>query len=236
MKRILIALLVITTLSATAQESVLLRLNYAKGDSYLISVDSKQSTGMQGGMNMKMTMGMIVADVVEESIKTESQITSIVIDMMQGGMTMSYDSNSDEELDQMGQMLKSQFAPMMEAITYATIDHQGNLIDTKQAFHIQYPGEMLNLHIDKQYEMNPDASQVARFFIFLEDWKPGHFMHMGTTFVKWRRGDLMWFDWPNMPHASANAGWEPRCLIQITGTMTKWTEDIMLGRVPRITV
>ena len=132
MKKVLIALLVITTLSATAQESVLLRLNYTKGDSYLVSVDSKQSTGMQGGMNMKMTMGMIVTEVAAENIKTESQITAVVMDMMQGGMTMSYDSNSDEELDQMGQMLKSQFAPMMEAITYATIDHQGNLIDTKQ--------------------------------------------------------------------------------------------------------
>ena len=131
MKKVLIALLVITTLSATAQESVLLRLNYTKGDSFLVTTESNQSMGSQGGMNMKMTMGMIVADVVEESIKTESQITSIVIDMMQGGMTMSYDSNSDEELDQMGQMLKSQFAPMMEAVIYNTIDHQGNMIDTK---------------------------------------------------------------------------------------------------------
>ena len=83
-------------------------------------------------MNMKMTMGMIVADVAEENIKTEYQITSIVMDMMQGGMTMNYDSNkSDEELDQMGQMLKSQFAPMMEAIIYNTLDYQGNMIDTK---------------------------------------------------------------------------------------------------------
>ena len=88
--------------------------------------------GAQGGMNMKMTMGMIVADVEEEIIKTESQITSIVMDMMQGGMTMNYDSNkSDEELDQMGQMLKSQFAPMMEAVIYNTLDLQGNMIDTK---------------------------------------------------------------------------------------------------------
>ena len=110
------------------------------------------------------------------------------------------------------------------------------LENTKQAFHIQFPGELLNLHIDKQYEMNEDASKVARFFIFLEDWKPGHFMHMGTTFVKWRRGDLLWFDWKNMPHASANAGWEPRCLIQITGTVTKYTENIMLGKVPKITI
>jgi hypothetical protein len=132
MKKVLIALLVITTLSATAQESVLLRLNYTKGDSYLVTTESNQSMGAQGGMNMKMTMGMIVADVEEEIIKTESQITSIVMDMMQGGMTMNYDSNkSDEELDQMGQMLKSQFAPMMEAVIYNTLDLQGNMIDTK---------------------------------------------------------------------------------------------------------
>ena len=132
MKKVLIALLVITTLSATAQESVLLRLNYTKGDSYLVTTESNQSMGAQGGMNMKMTMGMIVADVEEEIIKTESQITSIVMDMMQGSMTMNYDSNkSDEELDQMGQMLKSQFAPMMEAVIYNTLDLQGNMIDTK---------------------------------------------------------------------------------------------------------
>ena len=132
MKKVLIALLVITTLSVTAQESVLLRLNYTKGDSFLVTTESNQSMGSQGGMNMKMTMGMIVADVEQDNIKTESQITSIVMDMMQGGMTMSYDSNkNDEELDQMGQMLKSQFAPMMESVIYYTLDSQGNVIDTK---------------------------------------------------------------------------------------------------------
>jgi hypothetical protein len=105
---------------------------------------------------------------------------------------------------------------------------------TKQAFHIQHPGEMLNLHIDKQYEMHNDHTRIARFFIFLEDWKPGHFMHMGTSFVKWRKGDVLWFDWPNMPHASANAGWEPRCLIQVTGTITKLTEKLLLGNTKEI--
>jgi hypothetical protein len=115
-----------------------------------------------------------------------------------------------------------------EGIWKTMIDQLG-LVNSKQAFHIQYPGEMLNLHIDKQYEMNEDPSRVARFFIFLEDWKPGQFLHMGTSFMQWRRGDLIWFDWRNMPHASANAGWEPRCLIQITGTMTRKTEELFLG-------
>ena len=120
-----------------------------------------------------------------------------------------------------------------EGIWKSMIDKLG-LEDSKQAFHIQYPGELLNLHIDKQYEMNDDPGKVARFFIFLEDWKPGHFLQMGTSMVKWRKGDLLWFDWPNMPHASANAGWEPRCLIQITGTMTAKTESLFLGKFKKI--
>tara|TARA_B100000686_G_C16773582_1_gene966900 strand:- start:1834 stop:2484 length:651 start_codon:yes stop_codon:yes gene_type:complete len=110
------------------------------------------------------------------------------------------------------------------------------LENTKQAFHIQYPGEMLNLHIDKQHEMNKDTSQVARFFIFLEDWKPGHFFQMGTSFLKWQKGDLVWFDWPNIPHASANAGWEPRCLIQVTGTITDVTKQLLLNQIKHIRI
>jgi hypothetical protein len=87
---------------------------------------------MVGGMNMKMTMGMIVTEVAAENIKTASQITAVVMDMMQGGMTMSYDSNKkDEELDQMGQMMKSQFDPMMKATIYMSQDKMGNMIETK---------------------------------------------------------------------------------------------------------
>lgn len=122
-----------------------------------------------------------------------------------------------------------------EGVWKTMIDKLG-LENSKQAFHIQYPGELLNLHIDKQYEMNDDPKQVARFFIMLEDWKPGQFLQMGTSFIQWRKGDLLWFDWPNMPHASANAGWEPRCLIQITGTITSKTHDLFLGRQKKILI
>ncbi len=119
------------------------------------------------------------------------------------------------------------FADMLQEI---------GLVDSKQAFHIQFPGEMLNLHVDKQYEMNSDPAQVARFFIFLEDWKPGHFVQMGTSFLQWRKGDVVWFDWRNMPHATANAGWEPRCLAQVTGTITERTRDLMSGIYPAIEI
>jgi hypothetical protein len=132
MKRILIALLVITSIAVSAQESVLLRLNYTEGDSYLMTVESKQGMGAQGGVNMKMNMGMIVSEVSGDNVKTESKILSVALDMMQGGMAMSYDSNKkDEELDQMGQMLKSQFDPMMSSIIYNSYDKLGNITETK---------------------------------------------------------------------------------------------------------
>ncbi|MCP4437556.1 MAG: hypothetical protein GY810_01270, partial [Aureispira sp.] len=128
----LIALLVITSIAVSAQESVLLRLNYTKGDSYLMTVESKQGMGAQGGVNMKMNMGVIVSEVSGDNVKTESKILSVALDMMQGGMAMSYDSNkNDEELDQMGQMLKSQFDPMMNSIIYNTYDKLGNITETK---------------------------------------------------------------------------------------------------------
>ena len=132
MKRILIALLVITSIAVSAQESVLLRLNYTKGDSYLMTVETKQGMGAQGGVNMKMNMGVIVSEVSGDNVKTESKILSVALDMMQGGMAMSYDSNKkDEELDQMGQMLKSQFDPMMNSIIYNSYDKLGNITETK---------------------------------------------------------------------------------------------------------
>lgn len=110
------------------------------------------------------------------------------------------------------------------------IDFLG-LENRKQAFHIQYPGDLLSLHVDRYFDVSyDDPTRVARFFIFLEDWKPGHFLQMGTSFVQWKKGDLINFDWMNMPHSSANAGWEPRCMIQVTGVMTRKTEEVLMGK------
>jgi hypothetical protein len=132
MKRILIAIFVITSLTTSAQDSVLLRLNYSQGDNYVVTVDSKQSMGILGGTSMNVTMGMNIVEVDEKNIKTESIITYILMNIMQGGTSMSYDSNKkEEELDQMGQLMKSQFDPMMNATIHTTLDNTGNTIETK---------------------------------------------------------------------------------------------------------
>ena len=130
-KFILLALLTISFTAAT-QESVLLRLNYNQGDNYITSIELEQNMGEQGGMSMMMKINSKVNSVDDELIMLESKIKSIAMNMNQGGMVMDYDSNkSSEELDQMGQMMKSQFDPILKATIYNSVDRYGNVLELK---------------------------------------------------------------------------------------------------------
>ena len=130
-KFILLALLTIS-FTASTQESVLLRLNYNQGDNYITSIELEQNMGEQGGMSMMMKMNSKVNSVDDELIMLESKIKSIAMNMNQGGMVMDYDSNkSSEELDQMGQMMKSQFDPILKATIYNSVDRYGNVLELK---------------------------------------------------------------------------------------------------------
>ena len=132
MKKGILLTLLMMAFAATAQESVLLRLNYNKGDNYVTSIELKQSMGAQGGMSMTMFMNSNVSSVNDQSIMLESKVESVVINMNQGGMVMDYDSNkSSEELDQMGQMMKSQFDPILKATIYNSVDRYGNVLEVK---------------------------------------------------------------------------------------------------------
>lgn len=93
------------------------------------------------------------------------------------------------------------------------------LSDTMIRMHVQHPGEMWNLHIDKLEKWCPeDPSRVQRIFVQLTDWEPGQFWEFGNFhWNQWRAGDVVSFDWANMPHCTANAGYHPRVTMQITG-------------------
>lgn len=132
MKKILAILFIAASIQTYAQESALLRLNLNQGDVYELKVVQKQSTGVQGGTDMTIMMDMSVTEKSEELYKTETKISSIAMDMNQGGISMSYDSSkSDEELDATGKILKSQLSPMMEAVILNTMNIYGNTLDTK---------------------------------------------------------------------------------------------------------
>jgi|688.fasta_scaffold337768_2 hypothetical protein len=99
------------------------------------------------------------------------------------------------------------------------------LADCMNRIHIQMPGELWNLHIDKLYKWCPEnPERVMRIMIQLTDWQPGQFWEYGTYHHnRWSAGEVTTFDWANLPHSTANAGHHPRVTLQITGVITDTT-------------
>jgi hypothetical protein len=95
--------------------------------------------------------------------------------------------------------------------------------------HVQMPGEVWNLHIDKLYKWAPDnPDSVMRIMIQLTDWQPGQFWEYGNHhYNQWHAGDVTTFDWVNIPHCTANAGFHPRVTFQLTGIRTDKTEQML---------
>ena len=103
------------------------------------------------------------------------------------------------------------------------------LEDCMERIHVQRPGEVWNLHIDKLQKWCPeDPSRVGRYFIQLTDWQPGQFWEYGNYhWNQWSAGDVSTFDWANMPHSTANAGYHPRVTFQLTGVITDKTKQFL---------
>ena len=108
------------------------------------------------------------------------------------------------------------------------------LADCMDRIHVQRPGEVWNLHLDKLYKWDPEhPEQVMRIMIQLTDWQPGQFWAYGNyNYSQWRAGDVTTFDWANIPHCTANAGFDPRVTLQLTGIRTAATMDY-LAALPR---
>jgi hypothetical protein len=107
--------------------------------------------------------------------------------------------------------------------------NQFGLDDAMYRIHVQQPGEVWNLHIDKlQKWWLEDPSRVLRVFVQLTDWQPGQFWEYGNYhWNQWRAGDVSTFDWANLPHSTANAGYHARVTLQLTGVKTQKTRDFL---------
>ena len=132
MKRLLLAFIALISIATAAQDAVLLRVNYQQGDTYVIKINTNAIMGMENLTDTNITMETNVEAVEDGLFKTKSKLTSVVMAMEQGGMSMSFDSSKNaDELDEMGQMMKTQFDPMMNATIYATVDELGTNVDTR---------------------------------------------------------------------------------------------------------
>ncbi len=131
MKKFFTFLLLSMSIMAIAQESTLLRVNYNEGEKYIMTMDMKQDMAAMN-MLMKMDMSIDVKDVEGDVYNTEMKIERISMNMSQGGMNMSYDSNkSDDELDAMGKQMQMQFAPMLEMVIFAKTNNLGEVLETR---------------------------------------------------------------------------------------------------------
>ena len=95
--------------------------------------------------------------------------------------------------------------------------------------HVQRPGEIWNLHIDKLQKWDPDHPEmIMRIMIQLTDWQPGQFWEYGNYHHRgWRAGEVTTFDWANLPHSTANAGHSARVTFQMTGVITDKTQEFL---------
>jgi hypothetical protein len=103
------------------------------------------------------------------------------------------------------------------------------LDDCMERIHVQMPGEVWNLHLDKLQKWCPEEPwRVMRIQVALTDWEQGHFWSYGNYIHKqWKAGDVTSFDWQNLPHSTANAGHNPRVTFQLTGVITPKTLEFI---------
>ena len=134
MKKLLVLFLVVSSTISFGQETVLLRLNYTKGDVYIAKMTMSQEMGTVMSMGMNIDMNLKVVDVTGDTNITEMTFTKMTMDMLQGGNVMSFDSTkSDEELDDTGKMMKDQMSPMLEAVLTAKGNDLGEVIEVTAA-------------------------------------------------------------------------------------------------------
>jgi len=94
--------------------------------------------------------------------------------------------------------------------------------------HVQKTGQMFPYHID-YFPKNTyfyGLKNVIRFNIMLTDWHPGQFYGFGNhVYTRWKAGDFSTFNYLNTPHFSANACYQPKVNLLLTGIRTQETLD-----------
>jgi hypothetical protein len=109
-----------------------------------------------------------------------------------------------------------------------------------QKFHDQLPNMQLMWHIDnlpgnplkERVIDNPDFKYQEpnhlRFLIMLEEWEPGQIVQFGNiVYTQWKRGTAFAWEWSTLPHLTWNGSWSKRPALQLTGSATEATWDLV---------
>jgi hypothetical protein len=108
--------------------------------------------------------------------------------------------------------------------------------------HIQIPGQMHPIHMDLAYGGGKwdylgdnKEDKLVRVFIMLADWCPGQVILMGNEhIVKWKKGDVIYFRWQDVPHGTCNFGHDERPMMFITGELTDKFQQLLDSKEKQI--
>ena len=77
------------------------------------------------------------------------------------------------------------------------------------------------LKLNKQTQWADDGTMPIRLFVSLKDWHYGQIFQFGSKLWQgWQAGDVIWFEWQNLPHATANASMFNRPIVRVTGLIS----------------
>lgn len=90
---------------------------------------------------------------------------------------------------------------------------------------LQHPGQYIMFHIDRpkynDYGLSyTDVHQeppYRKILIFCDDWQDGQCFQMGKEFIKWKAGDVFTWHPRDVPHGTANFGFESRWILRVSG-------------------
>ncbi len=96
----------------------------------------------------------------------------------------------------------------------------GRHVDSVSCFTYEQHDNFLDMKYDKQIRQPKEMKKIYRCFVALDDWHPGQIVNFEPKFwTNWKKGDVVFFDWQNTVHSTANTGEHNRPLLKITGTM-----------------
>lgn len=93
----------------------------------------------------------------------------------------------------------------------------------------------INFDVETRQAFESDPSTAIRFLIFIEDGYPGQgVIFNDTPLVNWKAGDVVYWDWQTVPHATFNGSFWDRHLVRLTGMRTELTQAILDGQLPNL--
>lgn len=95
--------------------------------------------------------------------------------------------------------------------------------DIGTSYYRMTTGTVMPVHSDlykkyiERFDLAGQEQSVRRALVFLEDWKPGHYLEVkGIAYTDWRAGFCI--EWTyDTPHMAANIGLADRYTLQVTG-------------------